>query len=167
VNGYFWGYLKKKASLSLNLKVEMLAAIVIADGVLVCTIQAVSPFGMLMTLNDQIKDYWEGEPVTAPVPHAEELSIRQLAARMGCPVEQVLAALQQEGLHVEKHTMTVAQLAEQNRLTPSDVHAAIQRHFPEAGKAAAGSGRGLGDGKGGGFGSGRGQGRGPGRKSRE
>ena len=39
----FWGYIKKKASLSLNLKVEMLAALVIAGGVLAGTIQAVSP----------------------------------------------------------------------------------------------------------------------------
>jgi hypothetical protein len=53
--GMFWGYIKKKASLSLNLKLEMLVAVVIAGGVLVGTIKGVSPFGALMTLNYHIR----------------------------------------------------------------------------------------------------------------
>ena len=168
--GMFWGYIKKKASLSLNLKLEMLVAVVIAGGVLVGTIKGVSPFGALMTLNYQIKDYWEREPVTAPMPHAEELSLGQLADKMGLPVEQVVDALKQEGIAVEDETTTIAQLAEKNRLTPSDVYAAIKKHFPEArqpGPGKGAGGQGLGEGKGGGFGPGRGQGRGMGRKMQE
>jgi hypothetical protein len=68
----FWGYIKKKASFGLNLKLEMLVAILMAGGVLIGTIKGVSPFGILMTVNYRIKDYWEREPVTAPMPHAEE-----------------------------------------------------------------------------------------------
>jgi hypothetical protein len=62
--GLFWGYIKK-------MKLEMLVAVVIAGGLLVGTIKGISPFGSLMILNEQIKDYWEREPVTAPMPHAE------------------------------------------------------------------------------------------------
>jgi hypothetical protein len=73
----FWGYIKKKASFSLNLKWEMLVAILIAGGVLVGSIKGVSPFGSLMTLNYRIKDYWEREPVAAPTPRAEVEQPRQ------------------------------------------------------------------------------------------
>jgi hypothetical protein len=165
--GVFLGYIKKKASLSLNLKLEMLVAVVIAGGVLVGTVKGVSPFGALMTLNDQIKNYWEREPVTAPMPHAEELTVQQLAGKMGLSLDQVLGALKQEGLAVKNDTMTIAQLAEKNRLTPSDVHAAIKKHFPEAREPASGTGQGPGMGKGGGGGFGKGQGRGMGRKTQE
>jgi hypothetical protein len=168
--GLFWGYIKKKASLSLNLKVEMLVAIVIAGGVLIGTIRSVLPFGTLMTLNEQIKDYWEREPVTAPIPHAEELTVQQLAGKMGLPLDQVLVALKQEGVVVENDTLTISRLAENNRLTPSDVHAAIKKHFPEARERGPGKragGEGLGEGKGGGFGPGRGQGQGMGRRTQE
>ena len=72
-----WGYIKKKATFSLNLKLEMLVAILIAGGVLVATIKGASPFGALMTLNYRIKDYWERDPVTAPVPHPEGEQPRQ------------------------------------------------------------------------------------------
>jgi hypothetical protein len=161
--GLFWGYIKKKACLSLNLKVEMLVAVVIAGGILVGTIKGVSPFGALMTLNYQIKDYWEREPVTAPMPHAEELTVGQLAGKMNLTVEEVIGALKQEGISAENADITIAQLAEKNRLTPSDVYAAIKKHFPDVQQP----GQGRGEGKGGGFGPGKGQGRGMGRKMQE
>ncbi len=149
----------------------MLVAILIAAGVLMGTIKAVSPFGALMTLNFRIKNYWEQEPVTAPIPHAEELSLGQLAGMMSLPVAQVLDALKQEGIAVENDTATIAQLAEQNRLAPSDVYAAIEKHFPEMERPRQGKGRGRGpgpgEGKGGGFGPGKGQGRGLGRETEE
>lgn len=167
--GMFWSYIKKKASFSVNLKLEVFVAILIAGGVLVGTIKSVSPFGALMTLNYRIKDYWEREPVTAPIPHAEELSLGQLAGKLDVPIEQVIEALKQEGIAVENETTTIAQLAEKNRLTPSDVYAAIKRHFPEAEQSRQGKGRGKGQGggKGGGFGPGRGQGRGMGQEIQE
>ena len=167
--GMFWSYIKKKASFSVNLKLEMFVAILIAGGVLVGTIKSVSPFGALMTLNYRIKDYWEREPVTAPIPHAEELSLGQLAGKLDVPIEQVIEALKQEGIAVENETTTIAQLAEKNRLTPSDVYAAIKKHFPEAEQSRQGKGRGKGQGggKGGGFGPGRGQGRGMGQEIQE
>jgi hypothetical protein len=117
----FWGYIKKQASFSLNLKLEMLVAILIAGGVLVGTIKGVSPFGALVTLNYRIKDYWEREPVTAPMPHAEELSLGQLAGKIGLTIEQVIDALKQEGITAENDTTTIGQLAEKNHLTPSEV----------------------------------------------
>ena len=159
----FWCYIKKKASFSVNLKLEMSVAILIAGGVLVGTIEGVSPFGALLTLNYRIKDYWERESVTAPMPHAEELSLGQLAGKLDLPIEQVIEALKREGIAVENDTATIAHLAEKNRLTPSDVYAAIKKHFPEVEQPRQGKGRGkgqgLGEGKGGGFGPGRGQGR--------
>jgi hypothetical protein len=168
--GLFWGYIKKKASLGLNLKLEMLVAVLIAAGVLLGTIQGVSPFAALMALNEQIKDYWEREPVSAPLPHAEELSLEQLAGRMGLSTEQVFSALKQEGIAVENGATTIAKLAEKSRLTPSEVYAAIKKHFPESQQsepAQSAGGPGRGEGKGGGFGPGRGQGRGMGKKMQE
>jgi hypothetical protein len=167
--GMFWGYIKKKASFRVNMKLEMLVAILIAGGVLVGTIEGVSPFGALVTLNYRIKDYWEREPVTAPIPHAEELSLGQLAGKLGLSTGQVIEALKQEGITAENDAATIAQLAEKNRLTPSDVYAAIKKHFPEVEQLRQGRdrGKGQGEGKGSGSGPGRGQGRGMGREMQE
>jgi hypothetical protein len=168
--GMLWGYVKKKARLSLNLKIEMLAACVIAGLVLVGTIKAIPPFEKLLAFNEQIKDYWEQKPVTAPVPHAEELSLAELAQTMGLDVDAVTSALRDSGLVVEDSKQKVAEVARQNSRTPSDLYAAIAKRFPETQQSnQEGSGMGFGkgkgshkggEGKGGGFGRGKGQGRG-------
>ena len=77
------GLYEKKASLALNLRLEMFTAVLIAVGILVGTIEGVPPFGKLMALNEQIKDYWESVPTTAPAPHTEELSIERACPKHG------------------------------------------------------------------------------------
>lgn len=151
--GMFWGYLKK-------LRFEALAALLIAGFVGVASVQGLAPFGILMTWNNQIKDYWERQPISAPMPHAEELTLEQLAVNMGLSLEQVLQALRQEGIAVGDPSLTVAQVAAQSGQSPSQVHAAIAKHFPQP--KGAGPGKGKGPGKGLGRGQG-GQGRGFGR----
>jgi hypothetical protein len=62
----FWSYLKRKGSLALNLKLELLASIVIAAVVLTGVIAQVRPFSYPMTFNYQIKDYWDRWVPDAP-----------------------------------------------------------------------------------------------------
>ena len=84
-------------------------------------------------------------------------------------VDNCRRRVKQEGIAVENDTTTIAQLAEKNRLTPSDVYAAIKKHFPEVEqpRQGKGPGKGQGGGKGGGIGPGRGKGRGMGREMQE
>lgn len=159
--GMFWGYIKKKANLALNLKVEMAVALVLAGGVLLGTIWRTAPFGVLMTFNERIKDYWEQEPLTAPTPHAEEQTVRQLADRAGLAVDRLIAALKDEGVSVDDANATIAQLAERNQRTPSELYTGLRKRLPEL------PGPGLGRGMGGGLGPGRGQGRGMGMRAWE
>lgn len=176
----FWSYLKKKASLSVNLKWELLLATIVTAVILVGTIVNVLPFGALTTYNERIKDYWEREPITAPIPHAEELTLAQLAQSLGVPIEEAVDALRQEGLTVDSSSAKTGEVAAANRLTPSDVYAILTRRFPDAHQPGAGrgqgrgeggqgmgrgqNGQGMGEGRGGGMGMGKGQGRGLGRK---
>ena len=153
----FWGYIRKRqAVFALNLRWEMLAALLITSGVLAGSIGTLPPFATLMTYNNRIKDYWEREPTSAPTPHAEELKVEQLAKRLGLPVEQLIDALRREGIVVESDTATIAQLAEASRLAPSDVYAIITKRFPGEGHFGRGESRnngpGRGQGQGGGFG---------------
>jgi hypothetical protein len=153
-----WGYIKKRGAFALNLKLEMLVAALVAGVVLAGSSLGWPPFRSVMTLNYQIKDYWEREPVTAPAPHAEEFTLERLANQMGLSADQVIEALGNEMIVVERPEATVAQVATQNGMTPAEVHAAIRKHFPEARDAGHGPGHGTGQGRGLGRGMGRGTG---------
>ena len=155
-------YIKKRASMALNLKVEMLVAVLLAMGVVVGAIFQAPPFGTLLDLNYRIKDYWDrwaaDAPAPAPAPHAEELSLEQLAAKLRLPLDDVILSLKKEGIAVEDSSGTLGQLAEKNGLTPRDLFAAIRKHFPEADQSNQGFGQGRGQRKGeGGGGKGRGR----------
>jgi len=157
----FWCYIKKKGSLALNLKLEMVMALLLAGVVLAGAIKYIPPFSTVVDYNYQIKDYWERWASEAPTPHAEELRLSQFADNLGLSISDVMKALQEEGIAVEDASATIGQVAEANNLTPADVYAAIKKHFPEADQ------RGKGQGKGRGMGQGNGKGRGMGRYSEE
>ncbi len=139
--GIFWGYLKKKAVAGLHLKWELAAALLIAVVVVAGTLTDTPPFSSIVELNDQIKVYWARQAARAPVPHAEELSLEEFATHINLTVDDVAEALRQEGFSVDNVQVTIRELAAQKGVAPSDVHAAILKHFPEAGSRR---GRGLG-----------------------
>lgn len=146
----FWCYVKKKGSLTLNVKLETFMALLLVGMVLAGTLTRISPFSTLVNVNYQIKDYWDRWASQAPAPHAEELSLNQFADNMGLPASDLKKALQEDGMVVADAGVTIAQLAKANNRTPAEVYAAIKRRFPglDQGGKAQGNGKGQGKGKG-------------------
>lgn len=169
----FWCYLKKMGLPSVKMKAELLAAVVLGGLVLAGSILGWPPFRSVVELHDQIKDSW-GRPFHSPPAWpADDLSVQGIAEQSGLTVDQVVEALEEEGIVVAETEATVAEVAEANELTPDDIRGVMQRNFPGAAPGAGGGGesgrRGPGNGGGGGGGQGRGlgggggQGRGMGR----
>jgi len=154
----FWRYIKKQGNLAPNLKLEMLAAILLAGVVLGGTIRHVQPFSTVVDWNYQIKDYWERWGLETPTPHAEELSLSQFADNLGLSIDDVLKVLRESSITVDDANATIGQVAETNSLTPADVYAAVKKRFPGADQQGKGQGKGRGMGQGKGKG-GRGRGR--------
>lgn len=166
----FWCYLKRACGKAMAMKAEALIGFALVAAITVGAVLRLPPFSTIMVWNEQIKDYWERPAEQAPVPHAEELTLEQLAARMNASGDALLAALRAEGIAVEADDHSIADIAKRNGRTPREVFAAIEKHVPGAIAPAGpetGRGRGLGGGQGPGqgmgHGSGRGQGRGMGR----
>lgn len=168
----FWCYIKTRGTLALSLKLEMLLAVLITATVLSGAVLGLPPFRTVMAFNSQIKDYWDRWASAAPTPHAEELTLEQVAGDLGLSVNDVVNALRTQGIVVEDKTTTLGQVAEKNGRTPSDVYAAVRKQFSEASPRAQRFGpgsRGNADGKVDqetrrGMGPGTGQGRGMGRR---
>ena len=96
----FTRYIKKKATNGLNLKRELALATSLAALCIVGPIWGVPPFSTLMTLNEDIKNYWDQTAQQPPVPHAEELTLAELAATIDLSVDEVSVALADEGYSV-------------------------------------------------------------------
>jgi hypothetical protein len=105
----------------LNLKRELLAALAIVVLFLLGTVYELPPFQTLIDANDRIKAYWDEQSQPAPYPHAEESTLREFAARVNLPLEEITAKLHAAGLEAEDPGQTIGELAERYKKTPSQL----------------------------------------------
>jgi hypothetical protein len=126
----FMRYIKKKAATGLNLKKEMALAAVLAAVVVVGPISSIPPFSTLMAVNEDIKNYWDQTAQQPPVPHAEELTLAELAKTIKLSVEQVSTALKDEGYDVEDAEQTIGEIGQQKGVAPSAVFDVIRERHP-------------------------------------
>ena len=165
----FWGYIKRRSQSALNLKREMALALLLAIFAVAGTIYNIPPFGTIVRWNEDIKLYWEIRSAAAPVPHAEEFTVAELAEEIGMPVDEVLARLQDSGITVDDPSAKIKDIAAANGMTPNELFDIVQpgaaapgRGLGLGGGSGQGGGRGLGLGGGSGQGGGRGLGLGGG-----
>lgn len=132
----FMRYLKSKAVSGLNMKKELALASVIAAACVAGPIYDVPPFSSLMALNTDIKNYWERHSEQRaeqpPVPHAEELTLSELAGHVNLTAQQVSLALEDQGYEATHADLTVGQIGEQEGVAPSAVFAVIREHYPDS-----------------------------------
>jgi hypothetical protein len=152
----FTSYLKKKTVSGFSMKRELALAAVVAAICVAGPIYDVPPFSSLMALNHDIKDYWEDQTQqaeeTPPVPHAEELTLAELATEIGLTAEQVTSALDEEQYEAGDSSLSIAQVAAQKDVAPSVVFAVIRDSYPETRGWGRLTGKGGGHGSGGGGG---------------
>ncbi len=148
----------------LNLKRELLAAVAIVVLFLLGTAYHLPPFQTVIDANDRIKTYWDERSQPAPYPHAEESTLREFAARVNLPLEEITAKLQAAGLEAEDPGQTIGELAEIYKKTPSQLFGILRsrtgRGTTESFSLSEGRGEGRGQGRGQGQGGGYGQGMG-------
>ncbi len=132
--GIFWSYLKKKAVAGIHLKWELVAAMLIVAVVVTGTLCEVPPLSSIIKLNDRIKVYWAGRAPRAPIPHAEDLTLAAFADEVRLSIDQLASALRKEGFAVDNTNMKLKHIAKRNGVAPSDLHAAVIKHFPQAAK---------------------------------
>ena len=154
-----WSYVRRKAVSGLKHRLEFPVALVVVGLVTAGSLCGMPPFDSVMGFNDQMKTYWARRAPRAPIPHSEELSLKAFAMHVNLLPEDAADALRKEGFVVEDVRITLAELAKQKDVAPSQVYEAVKKHFPTAG-IMPGQGRGFGGGRGQGKGLGLGLGKG-------
>ena len=156
----FVSYFKSKISKALALRAEWLAALVVCIIAFVGTVSGISPFSNLMAWNESIKQSYDSPRQRGPVPHAELMSLKELARNYtGVELETMLDNLRLHGIQVESPDAVLGELAEASGLTPAQLYniAMGQRGAGRGGGPGGRSGEGgggLGAQGGGGGGSG-------------
>jgi hypothetical protein len=137
------GYIRLKRVKGFRLKREFMAALGVSALFIAGPLLGIPGFRELIVAHDAIKDYWDRTTAQAPTPHAEDLSLARFARQIEMPLETVIERLRERGIRADNPDITVAVLAREYGLAPSEVHAAVEPQSKSSGHETH-SGRGWG-----------------------
>ena len=148
-----WGYLHSRTRRGIRHWRELLLATVLLAALSVAAVRGWPPAHQLVGGSDWLKDYWSQTLPRAPLPHAELLTVDELAQRTDVPGEDLAQVLRDHGLGVDSPGQTLFQIAQANQSTPSYVFDILRQKVPEVenlpgGRRGGGGGKGLGRGQG-------------------
>jgi len=146
------GYFRSKARHAYAFKREWVLVPLILALVGAGTLFELPPFARLIALNEFIKDSWEVPGQQAPIPHAELMTLQEIADKVdGADADAMVKSLRAAGLKVDSPHAIIGDLAKQQHKTPSEIYAlAVGEDLARASSAQAGlsgacrSSRGLG-----------------------
>ena len=119
-------YLRSKLQAGVRMKRELAAASLSGAIILIVSVAGVPPFGTVMEVGEDIKNSWSTSATEPPVPHAELMTVAKLSDTVRIPAEKAMANLAKQGIKVSQPTMTLQQIADENRITPQQVYQKIQ-----------------------------------------
>jgi len=152
----FVGYFKSKVTSTFGLRAEWALAAITCIAVFICTLVGVKPFSSLLVWGESIKHSWDNSRQRAPIPHAELLSLTELAGQVpDVDLETMLSNLKRQGIEVESSDVVVGELAQSYGITPVRLYdIALGQTVPGRGGEGHGGQTGADGGRGGGSGQG-------------
>ncbi len=138
----FVSYFKSKVSKAFALRAEWALAVVVCGVVFLGTLGDVTPFSSLLVWNENIKHSWDSPQQRAPIPHAELLTLTELAEQVrDVKLETMLTNLKARGIEVESTDVVLGELAESYNMTPARLYnIALGQTIPGRGYGGAGQG---------------------------
>ncbi|MBN1816486.1 MAG: DUF4405 domain-containing protein, partial [Sedimentisphaerales bacterium] len=150
------GYFRNKATRAFAFRTEWILAMIACAAIYFGTLSEIRPFSSLLAWSESIKHSWDTPARQAPIPHAELLTLSELAAQVeGGDLQAMLDNLKSRGIEIDSSDTVLGALAEANNMTPAQLYdIALGRAGPGQGRGGGqGGGRGQG-GHGGGSGDG-------------
>ena len=113
-------YFFSKAKTAPALRLEWILAIAICGIFCLGALRPFIPFSSLLDLNESIKFGWEKPKQKAPVPHAELLTIEELAKKSDMEANTIIQNLKGGGIEA-KISDIFGSIAEQQNLSPNEL----------------------------------------------
>ncbi|ACD89528.1 conserved hypothetical protein [Chlorobium limicola DSM 245] len=120
----FFSYLKAKSAIGLKSPVELFGSILLALLFGFGTYFSIQPFSAVIDFGDNVSASWEQRDKQPPVPHAEIMTLVELAQQpgLGGDAEALKAKLEKAGYTVGSVQETLADIAIRNKTTAEKIY---------------------------------------------
>jgi hypothetical protein len=121
----FISYLKDKKSQVFRLRWELVSAFFITTGIFYLVIINAQPFESVIAFGENMKNGWSVNSVEPPVPHAEEMTISELAKTMDQEPEDLISRLGGQNIVADKN-LVIKEIAQKYNLSPQQIFEKLQ-----------------------------------------
>jgi hypothetical protein len=116
-------YIKKKAVMAFNLKVELFIAAVLSIFIILATIYNIEPFRTIIKWNDDIKNYWAAQAqAQPPIPHAEDFTVAEFCEQLDIPLQNFQQRFNEQGWKFDNSEDKIKDIAKRNEISPADIY---------------------------------------------
>ena len=151
-------YFKNRQTSRYGFRWEWLIALFICFSIYFGTRLNLPPLAQWVDLGDQVGKSWPDSLRPAPTPHAELLTLQELAKVAHVETATAIERLQKEGITGFTEETVVQDIAEKSRYSPQRIYEIISGNAHPVSRQGASMGKGLGGGGGAGTGGGSGAG---------
>jgi len=107
---------------------ELIAAVIFSLVIFAGTYYQIPPFSTVLNFGEEITDSWSDESNEPPIPHAEELTLPELAEQLKTNTKTLMNKLRKNNIQVEDSMTTLKILAEKYNKTPSELYSIINTY---------------------------------------
>ncbi len=124
----FLSYLKTKTQTGVNKKRELYLSSLLTLLFFFGIIYAVPPFKYVMDFGEYLTESWEKVEEAAPIPHAELLTLNELAEQLKLSsVDEITRKLTLHEIKFENTNQTLEVIAKMNETTPLEIYSQITK----------------------------------------
>jgi len=124
----FLSYLKTKTQTGVNKKRELYLSSVLTLLFFFGIIYSVPPFKYVMDFGEYLTASWEKVEEAAPIPHAELLTLNELAEQLKLlSVDEITRKLTMHKIKFENTNQTLEEIAKLNETTPLEIYSQITK----------------------------------------
>lgn len=126
----FFSYIRTRLEKRLNRKREMVSALVTFAIIFGFTLAKIPPVYSVMDLGNSISAEWGLKRGQPPVPHAEEMTLREFSKELlNTDAEKVMTKLRELGYTVSDSTQVFEDVATENELASSELFSVLSEYF--------------------------------------
>jgi hypothetical protein len=134
-------YLRSRVQKSFRIRREFFVAGILVTALFILTVGDVPPFSSLMQLSENLSFAWATPEMEPPVPHAELMTIGQIAESTGKPPAELLSNLAREGFGKNEITTKLGKLAAIFNISPQQLYIRMLAEKPAESITGSGFGR--------------------------
>ena len=121
----FISYLSERRKRFFRIRKELLSAFVVTSGIFYMVFVNAQPFKAVTDFGEYMKDGWSIDSLEPPVPHAEEMTISELAKTINRDPQELISSLDKQGISADLNSV-IRDIAQKYDLSPQMVFEKMQ-----------------------------------------